>query len=535
MNIASQLTSTVAGTTFVWSATTTNVNATDGSGVIIYSGDQTNIDQIVNLINASENGVVNIEVRPQVGTCSGASQQILVTVKPIPAINTLTTVANKTVICNNETVTITANSNPVAAMYNWQVNATTTTNVQIVGGGTSGTSTTGIINLQLALINPLVTGSISFNFTPVNGICTGATTVNTVTINVNPIPGTPIGLPIDEICSGETTNLTISSFPIVAGTMLEWTVIDSEHVTGFTNGTGAAPFTINDLLLNTSDVQGFVKYSVTTKLGDCNGGTTEYIVRVNPLPKPVLVDGHICVNESTGVTYQSYILDTQLSNPDFTYNWYVLNTVTGLYDVLPSTNQSTFEVSTAGTYQVIAINTVTGCPAPPVQAVVGAVFPATAFTTVVTDAFTNNATITVTVNPVGTGNLIYSLDGGAWQSSNVFTGVEGGSHTVMVEDVEGCTNLTQTIEVIDYPKYFTPNGDGFNDKWKIVGLEAKHNAKIYIFDRYGKLIKQIDPLGEGWDGKYNGQDIPSTDYWFNVDYTENNQQKQFKAHFSLKR
>jgi gliding motility-associated-like protein len=317
--------------------------------------------------------------------------------------------------------------------------------------------------------------------------------------------------------------------------MLEWTVIDSEHVTGFTNGTGAAPFTINDLLLNTSDVQGFVKYSVTTKLGDCNGGTTEYIVRVNPLPKPVLVDGHICVNESTGVTYQSYILDTQLSNPAFTYNWYVLNTVTGLYDVLPSTNQSTFEVSTAGTYQVIAINTVTGCPAPPVHAVVGTVFTATAFTTVVTDAFTNNATITVTVNPVGTGNLIYSLDGGAWQSSNVFTGVEGGSHTVMVEDVEGCTNLTQTIEVIDYPKYFTPNGDGFNDKWKIVGLEAKHNAKIYIFDRYGKLIKQIDPLGEGWDGKYNGQEIPSTDYWFNVDYTENNQQKQFKAHFSLKR
>ncbi|SEJ24577.1 T9SS type B sorting domain-containing protein, partial [Flavobacterium terrigena] len=134
-----------------------------------------------------------------------------------------------------------------------------------------------------------------------------------------------------------------------------------------------------------------------------------------------------------------------------------------------------------------------------------------------------------------TGNLIYSLDGGAWQSSNVFTGVQAGSHEIMVEDTEGCTSITKTVEVIDYPKYFTPNGDGFNDKWKIVGLTAKHNAKIYIFDRYGKLIKQIDPLGDGWDGKYNGQDIPSTDYWFNVDYIENNQEKQFKAHFSLKR
>jgi gliding motility-associated-like protein len=497
----------------------------------VISGDQTNIDQIVNLINTIQNGTINIEVKPQIGSCSGNSQQILVTVKPIPIITS--TVSDKQVICNNEFVTITSNSNPAASMYNWQVN--TATGVQIVGGATSGTSATGIVNLQLALTNSLVSGTISFDFTPVNGICTGATITNAVTITVNPIPGTPIGLPIDEICSGETTNLTISSFPNIAGTTLVWTVIDSQNVTGFANGTGTAPFTINDILSNTSNVQGFVKYSVTSQLGDCEGGTTQYIVRVNPLPKPDLLDGHICVNQSTGVTYQSYILDAQLSNADFTYDWYVLNTTTGLYDILPSTNQSTYEVTLAGTYQVIVTNTVTNCIAPAEQATVITVNPATAFTTVVTDAFTNNATITVTVNPIGTGNLIYSLDGGGWQSSNVFTGVEAGSHTVMVEDLEGCTNLTQSVEVIDYPKYFTPNGDGYNDKWKIVGLEAKHNAKIYIFDRYGKLIKQIDPLGDGWDGKYNGQDIPSTDYWFNVDYTENDQQKQFKAHFSLKR
>ena len=187
-----------------------------------------------------------------------------------------------------------------------------------------------------------------------------------------------------------------------------------------------------------------------------------------------------------------------------------------------------------GNYQVVVINTVTNCVGTS-SADVNEIFPATAFTAVVTDAFTDNATITVTVNPAGTGNLIYSLDGGAWQSSNVFTGVQAGLHEIMVEDTEGCTNLTQSITVIDYPKYFTPNGDGIHDNWKIVGLEAKHNAKIYIFDRYGKLIKQINPTGDGWNGMYNGQQAPSTDYWFNVEYTENEQQKQFKAHFSLKR
>ena len=163
------------------------------------------------------------------------------------------------------------------------------------------------------------------------------------------------------------------------------------------------------------------------------------------------------------------------------------------------------------------------------------VYPATSFVTTVTDAFTGNATITVTVTQPGSGNLVYSLDGGAWQDSNVFTNVEAGEHVVAVGDLEGCTYLEDTVLVIDYMNYFTPNGDGYNDRWNIVGLSTQHNAKIYIFDRYGKLIKQIDPLGEGWDGKFNGQDLPSTDYWFSVDYIENEQQKQFKAHFSLKR
>jgi gliding motility-associated-like protein len=525
LNMASLLTSTVPNTDFIWSATTSNVN------MAAISGDQTNIDQVVTLINGFQNGTINIEVRPQIGSCFGTSQQILITVKPVPVITS--TVSNKTVVCNNEFVTLTSNSNPAATLYNWQIN--TASGVQIVGGATSGTSTTGIVNLQLALTNPLVVGTISFDFTPVNGIYTGATITNAVTITVNPIPGTPIGLPINEICSEESTNLTISSFPSIPGTTLVWTVIDSQNVTGFTNGTAAAPFTINDILTNTSDVQGFVKYSVTSRLGNCDGGTTEFIVRVNPLPKPELLDGHICVNQTTGVTYQGYVLDAQLSDPNFTYDWYLLNTTTNVYDALPSTNGPTYEAMQPGTYQVVVTNTVTNCAQSAIASVV-TVYPATGLTAEVTNAFTEEATITVTVNPVGTGNLIYSLDGGAWQESNIFTGVQGGTHEVMVEDTEGCTNLTTEVLVIDYPKYFTPNGDGIHDTWNIEGLDQP-DAKIYIYDRYGKLLKQITPIAtsQGWDGTYIGSVMPSTDYWFTIDYKENDQQKQFKAHFSLKR
>ncbi|HEX8561649.1 MAG TPA: T9SS type B sorting domain-containing protein, partial [Flavobacterium sp.] len=62
--------------------------------------------------------------------------------------------------------------------------------------------------------------------------------------------------------------------------------------------------------------------------------------------------------------------------------------------------------------------------------------------------------------------------------------------------------------------------------------------KIYIFDRYGKLLKQISPAtgpAGGWDGTFTGQLMPSTDYWFTVYYNENGTNKEFKAHFSLKR
>jgi gliding motility-associated-like protein len=94
----------------------------------------------------------------------------------------------------------------------------------------------------------------------------------------------------------------------------------------------------------------------------------------------------------------------------------------------------------------------------------------------------------------------------------------------------------ENVQVIDYPRYFTPNGDGFHETWNVTGLQNFDAiTKIYIFDRYGKLLKQLSASGDGWDGTYNGQPLPSTDYWFTVDYPENGVMKQFKAHFSLKR
>lgn len=344
LNIASQLTSTVPGATFVWQATTSNIN------MVAISGDETNIDQIVNLINPLQNGTINIEVMPHVGSCSGSSQQILIIVNPIPAITS--TIANQTPICNNEVVTITTVSSSSATAYNWQViNAN---NVQIVGGVTSGTSATGIINAQLALINSSVAGTISFEITPVNGICNG-TPIFSDTITVNPIPGSPIYSPSPQICSGETTNLTISTSLNIAGTMLEWTVTDSQNVTGFTaNGIGLSPISINDVLFNTSNVAGSVTYSVTTKLGDCEGGTTNYVVNVLPLPNlSVLIDGEITIDTEGNLT--PYVLDTGLDTFNHTFEWYLNGTL------ISNANSNSYTASEEGEYAVHVTSVVTNC------------------------------------------------------------------------------------------------------------------------------------------------------------------------------
>ena len=140
----------------------------------------------------------------------------------------------------------------------------------------------------------------------------------------------------------------------------------------------------------------------------------------------------------------------------------------------------------------------------------------------------------VTVLVTGLGDYEYSLDNENWQTSNIFSNIEAGIYTVYVKDTNGCGIEKEEISVLGIPKYFTPNGDGFNDYWNVKGMNRRLNAEtiIYIFDRYGKLITQIKPLTPGWDGTCNGNQMPSSDYWYAVQLEDG---RILKGHFSLKR
>jgi gliding motility-associated-like protein len=132
--------------------------------------------------------------------------------------------------------------------------------------------------------------------------------------------------------------------------------------------------------------------------------------------------------------------------------------------------------------------------------------------------FSSNATLTVLVNTFGTGHLMYSLNDGPWQDSNIFENLAPGDYDIKVVDIEGCTFLTINAQIIGYPKFFTPNGDSFNDFWNIIALPNPTKASTTIYDRYGKLIHQINSINPGWDGTFNGSLVPFGSYTYQFYY-----------------
>lgn len=133
----------------------------------------------------------------------------------------------------------------------------------------------------------------------------------------------------------------------------------------------------------------------------------------------------------------------------------------------------------------------------------------------------------------GNGNYEFSIDGNFYQDSPIFNGLSAGIYWAIVRDKNGCgVSVPYKVYVLEYPRFFTPNNDGFNDFWKINNLDALPKSTIAIFDRYGKLLKQLNTTNNGWNGTYTGKDLPADDYWFTITFEEG---KIIKGHFSLKR
>ncbi|WP_299099560.1 T9SS type B sorting domain-containing protein [uncultured Winogradskyella sp.] len=212
----------------------------------------------------------------------------------------------------------------------------------------------------------------------------------------------------------------------------------------------------------------------------------------------------------------------------------------GIQDDLPnnyyylwSTGETTseIEINEAGNYSVRVTNT-NGCYKDRTITVLPSI-DASITNIEVTDATQNN---TITVFVSGSGDYEYALNNelGPYQDSSTFENVLPGLHTIYVRDKNDCGITEELISVIGFPKFFTPNNDTINDYWQVYGIteQFQSNSIIYIFDRYGKLLKELDPLSPGWDGNYNGFKMPASDYWFKVTLEDG---RVFRNHFTLKR
>ena len=247
---------------------------------------------------------------------------------------------------------------------------------------------------------------------------------------------------------------------------------------------------------------------------------------VNPVPNIMLTgDELVCSNLPTFTKDIDAGLFDLSTTPNYSYLW----SFNGV-PILGKTNY-TLTVNKAGLYTVEVTNMV-GCSKTRTITVMASDIAKITGIEIIDLAVANS--ITIAVN--GQGDYVYGLDDeyGIYQTENYFTNVSAGIHTVFVKDLNGCGVTPKEVAVLGIPNYFTPNGDGFNDYWHIKGVNAYFNAKtvIYIFDRYGKLITQIKPTSQGWNGTFNGLQMPATDYWYSVQLEDG---RILKGHFSLKR
>lgn len=153
-------------------------------------------------------------------------------------------------------------------------------------------------------------------------------------------------------------------------------------------------------------------------------------------------------------------------------------------------------------------------------------------TSPIVNDFSGNGNSVQLIPPTTTDTYEFSLDGKNYQLSPLFTNLAVGNYTAFIRNSGTCAYLTYPIYILDYPHFFTPNGDSYNELWKIKNLEVYPNTIITIFDRYGKLLKQLDSTSTGWNGTFNGYELPADDYWFSLNFDDG---KIIKGHFSLKR
>ena len=308
------------------------------------------------------------------------------------------------------------------------------------------------------------------------GIQDGITTID---LNTSITPQLLLGLP---------SGLVVEYYATISNAILQISAVPNNFI-----NTNAFQQTIYARIVNGPDCYAIVPVSLIIKSFDSATIKDETV--------------YLCKNYNVSLTatsgYSSYLWSNGSTNNT------ILVTTSGIYTVLITNSDG---CNTTKTFTVLLSEI----------AQLGAV--------IVTD-FSDESN-SIEIQPIGEGNYQYSLDGIHYQDSPFFTNLFPDVYTLYIKDKNGCGTLQTKTIVLNYPKYFTPNDDGYNDIWKIKNLSYFPNSRVTIFDRFGKLIYSFNENEKGWDGTLNNSKLISSDYWFTIEFTN---KSNVKGHFAMKR
>jgi len=334
------LTSNVAGSTFAWTVTQTNVTGASAS-----SG--ATIAQTLTATTVSA-GTAVYTITPTAGGCAGTAITATVTVNPIPSATATPTAQS---ICSNNATSIALTSNVAGSTFAWTV---TQTNVTGASAG-SGASIAQTLTATTASA-----GTAVYTITPTAGGCLG--TPITATVTVNPIPSATATPTSQTFCSNNITSVALTSN--VAGSTFAWTVTQS-NVAGASASSGAS---IAQTLTATTTSAGTAVYTITPTAGGCSGTPITATITVNPIPSATATptSQSICSNNATSVALTSNVAGT-------TFAWAVTQSnVTGASASTGATIAQTLTATTAsaGTATYTITPTAGGCAGAAITATV---------------------------------------------------------------------------------------------------------------------------------------------------------------------
>lgn len=330
----------------------------------------------------------------------------------------------------------------------------------------------------------------------VNGCTTLPRTAVAVTVNPRP---SIVSTTDDIVCSGPAT-LTASA--------------NQGEVFWYDSLVSTTPIFVGNSYV-TPDLTSSTTYYVSANINGCE---TASRIPVNAILDETIPDFEIPLNGYVlceGI--DSIVLQTRNPQGNYTYSW-------KKEDVILSETSSSISVTSEGNYYVSAVSEA-GCISDEklIEVTKSSIATITKEDVIITDDANNNS-IQVANPTLGIGEYEFSLDDefGTYTDVGFFQNLSPGIHTLFIRDKLGCGVASYQFSILVYPKFFTPNGDGVNDFWTINGFDAAFYtiSKISIFDRFGKLIYQIEQNSQGWNGDYQGKKLPSNTYWFRVLLTD---------------